>query len=273
MTPTPTITQTPTFTPTQVPYGQYLFTLSGAPRNLRLGVVTTAVYIIKIQNQHNYEVTNATVTVTLPPSLEFRQAVPAPDDQDGAKLTFVFDSLVPLETAFVQIQADLLPTTAGGTTLKCTATLSDDQGNSDSASFTGGVRAGNQTAGRLTLTVTSPKQVPANTTLQSTLAVNNTGTRDASDVVLTLETGTDLDFVSAIPGPSDIDEIPATEDTDAAVKLTWTYGTIAGPGKAVVKVRHRIPAGTPSGTSLSLKARVEAADGRSARVTKTVAVR
>jgi hypothetical protein len=90
---------------------------------------------------------------------------------------------------------------------------------------------------------------------------------------MTLETGTELEFLSAIPGPSDIEDIPATDDTEAAVKLTWTFGTIGGPGKAVVKVRHRIPADTTSGSALSLKARVEDADGRSARVTTTVTVR
>jgi len=258
---------TPTVTPTPTPYGQYLFTLSGAPRNLRLGVVTTAVYIVKVQNQRPYQVTNATVTVTLPSSLEFRQAVPTPTDQNGSQLTFVFDSLVPLETGFIQIQADLLPTTAGGTTLKCDAVLTDDQGNTANASFTGGVRAGNQTAGRLTLTLTAPKQVPAGSKLQSTLAVNNTGTRDASDVILTLEAPDDLQFTTAIPGPTDIVE------GDGVVVLTWNFGRIAGPGKAVVKVTHRIPADTPSATSLALKAKVAAADGRSAKVTKTVAVR
>ena len=272
-TDTPTVTPTPSATPSPPPFGQYLFTLTGAPRNLRQGVVTTAVYVVKVENQHNYEVTNVRVTVDLPSGLEFRQAVPEPDTQDGSEVTFVFDALVPLETAFIQIQADLLPTTTGGTTLKCDATLIDDQDNTASASFTGSVRAGNQTAGRLTLTVTAPKQVPADTTLQSTIAVNNTGTRDASDVVLTLETGTDIEFVSAIPGPADIEEIPAGDDTEAAVRLTWEFGRIAGPGKASVKVRHHIPADTPSGTAIKLNARVEDADGRSARVTKTVAVR
>jgi len=70
-------------------------------------------------------------------------------------------------------------------------------------------------------------------------------------VVLTLETGTDIEFVSAIPGPADIEEIPAGDDTEAAVRLTWEFGRIAGPGKASVKVRHHIPADTPSGTAIN----------------------
>ncbi|MGH9651421.1 MAG: hypothetical protein ACRD3I_13245, partial [Terriglobales bacterium] len=54
----------PTATPTPTPFGQYQLSLSGAPRNLTIGALTTATYQVKVQNVRPIAMTNVTITNT-----------------------------------------------------------------------------------------------------------------------------------------------------------------------------------------------------------------
>ena len=145
VTPTRTSTVTPggpTVTPTPTPFGQYVLTLSGAPRNLTIGSVTTVTYHITVQNVRPIAMTNVTITNALPAGLKFVESVPPPDTEGGNTLTYIFPSVASLSTTSIMIQAELLPTTPAGTLLTDAVQLTDDLGNFVQASFTGSVRAG-----------------------------------------------------------------------------------------------------------------------------------
>jgi uncharacterized repeat protein (TIGR01451 family) len=156
-TPTPTITNTaaatatptttvtpggPTATPTPTPFGQYVLSLSGAPRNLTIGGVTTATYQIDLHNVRPIAMTNVTITNSLPAGLKFVESVPPPDTQQGNTLTYILPSMAALSSTSITIQAELLPMTPAGTSLTDTVQVTDDLGNFAQASFAGSVRAG-----------------------------------------------------------------------------------------------------------------------------------
>jgi uncharacterized repeat protein (TIGR01451 family) len=151
ITPTPaaTATQTdtvtpggPTATPTPAPFGQYVLSLSGAPRNPRIGAVTTVTYRITVQNVRAIEMTNVTITNTLPAGLQFVESVPPPATHERNTVTYIVPSMPPQSTASILIDAELLSTTPGGTVLTDTVRLTDDRGNFAQVSFSGSVRAG-----------------------------------------------------------------------------------------------------------------------------------
>ena len=150
VTPTRTVTNTPaatatrtstvtpggpTVTPTPTPFGQYQLSLSGAPRNLTIGSVTTVRYQINVQNVRPIAMTDVAITNTLPPGLKFVESVPPPDTQEGNTLTYIVPSMAPLSTTSIMIQAELLPTTPAGTLLTDTVQLTDDLGNFAQVSF------------------------------------------------------------------------------------------------------------------------------------------
>jgi hypothetical protein len=242
--------------------------VSGAPRNLRIGVVTTEIYVIKLQNIRPTAVTNVLITSTMPGGLQFLQSQPPPTTEAGNVLTYKFPQLAPFSTALILVQAGLLPQTPAGTVLAHTVTVRDDQANTIQGAFNGGVRAGpNNSPGKLTVTLTTTRQALAGSSLKSTLAVNNVGTQAAGNVVVTLAGPQALQFSSSVPAPT------AVQTANGSTTLTWNVGSIPGPGNAVIRVTQKVAADAASGTALTLTTTATAADGRSGTVTKSVTVR
>jgi hypothetical protein len=230
--------------------------------------VTTEIYVIKLQNIRPTAVTNVVVTSTLPSGLVFLQSEPPPTTENGNVLTYTFPSLDPFSTTLVLVQAGLRPDTPAGTVLTSAVIVRDDQGNSVQGSFTGGVREGpTNKPGALDVTLTTVRQVLADSPLKSTIAVNNTGTQSATNVVVTVVGPDTLRFTSAVPAPSGV------QTASGQTTLTWVLGSIPGPGNAVIKLTQRVGASVPAGTILTLTATATAADGRTGQVTKSVTVR
>jgi hypothetical protein len=255
-------------TPTPTPFGQYEVSLAGAPRNLRIGVVTTEIYVIKVQNIRPTSVTNVVITHTVPLGLEVLQSQPAPTTENGNVLTYTFPKLDPFSTTLVLVQTSLRSSTAAGTALTSTVALRDDQGNNAQASFEGSVRSGpTGTPGNLKVVLTTVKQVLAGSSLKSTLSINNTGSLDAADVTVALIGPQALQFSSAIPAPTSV------QTANGQTTITWNLGKIAGPGNAVIKLTQRVPADVVPGTVLTMTAIAAAPDGRTGQATKTVTVR
>jgi uncharacterized repeat protein (TIGR01451 family) len=247
---------------------QYAFGVTGAPRNLRIGVVTTAIYVIKARNIGAVDTTNVKITNVLPSGLQFLQSIPPPSSSDGGILTYNFPTFAAGSTKQIIIQAELLPTTLAGTGLADAATLIDAQGNYGQATFTGGVRAGTTAgSGKLTVTFTTVRQVLAGSNLKSTITINNGGRTSAEDVVLTVDSPQEAQFVLAIPGPSSVQTV------NGKVRLTWNVASIKGPGNQSVKLTQRVQDNVAAGTVLTFNTNVTAKDGRSDQTTNTVTVR
>ncbi len=250
----------------------YLLNLSGAPRNLRIGVVDTMVYVIQLSNEGATATTNVTINDALPPGLDFVESDPPPTTVGANLVGFTFPSLQPGDTKLIVVKAQLGPTAVAGATLTNRVYVVDTEGNSAQATFTGGVRQGNPANdGRLGLALTMPKTVtiaggkPGN--LKSSLTITNGSRGDAQNVVVTLEGPAAAAFASAIPGPT------TQETMSGKLRLTWVFPAIKGPGNETIKVTHKVDASVPDGTNLSFQATVRAADGRTDNASRTVQVR
>jgi uncharacterized repeat protein (TIGR01451 family) len=213
----------------------YLLNLTGAPRNLRIGVVSTMVYVIKLTNEGAFATTDVVVNNALPTGLEFVESDPPPTDIAANLISFKAPALQPGASKVIVIKAELGPSAVPGSTLINRTSVVDAQGNSVQATFVGGVRAGALPSdGKLQLKLTVPKTLtiaggrPGQ--LKSSLTITNGSRGETKDVVVTLEGPAAAAYKSALPSPSLNETTP-----QGNVKLTWTFPTMKGPGNKTIK--------------------------------------
>jgi uncharacterized repeat protein (TIGR01451 family) len=255
------------------PESPYLLNLTGAPRNLRIGAVTTMVYVITLTNEGAFATTDVVVNNALPTGLDFVESDPPPTDIADGLLSFKLPSLQAGASKVIVIKAEVGPAAVPGSTLTNRTAVVDAQGNFAQATFVGGLRQGALPSdGKLQLKLTMPKTVtiaggrPG--TLKSTLTVTNGARGDTKDVVITLEGPATAGLVSAIPGVTSIETT-----TDGNKRLTWVLPTLKGPGNKSIKITHSVQPTVADGTALSFSAAVRAADGRRDDESRTVQVR
>jgi uncharacterized repeat protein (TIGR01451 family) len=255
------------------PASPYVLNITGAPRNLRIGAVTTMVYVIKVTNEGALATTDVVINNALPTGLDFVESDPPPADIAGGLLSFKLPSLQPGASKVIVIRAELNATAVPGSTLTNRTSVVDAQGNSAQATFTGGVRAGSLPSdGKLRLKFTAPKTLtiaggrPGQ--LKSSLTVTNGARGETKNVVVTLEGPAAAGFKSAIPGPS------LTETTPQGNRrITWTFPALKGPSNQTIKITHEVPPTVADGTALTFTATVQAADGRHDDESRTITVR
>ena len=248
----------------------YQLSLTGAPRNLRIGVVTTVVYLIKLRNIGVADTSNVTITNTLPSALQFLESSPPPTTTVGNQLTYKFASLPSGASKLIVIQAEIGPEATGGSGLTDTATVVDDGGNFAQASFVGSIRAGStNNSGKLQVALTTVKRVVAGSKLKSTISVTNGARGDAKNVMVTLDGPLGVDIIGSQTFPP-----PSSQQTvDGKTRWTWIFPTVKGPGNLSIKTTHLVPDTLANGTALNFTARVSAEDGRHDEVSKSVEVR
>jgi uncharacterized repeat protein (TIGR01451 family) len=250
------------------PTSPYIIDLSGGPRNLRIGVVETIVYIIKVTNESGMATTGVTINDALPPGLDFVNSDPGPTTISGNLISINVGTLQPGETRLVQVEAELGPTATAGSTLTNRAYVVDSQGNSAQASFTGSVRTGTVTDnGRLSLSLTMPKTLTIaggkDGTLKSSITITNGSRSDLQNVIVTLDGPPTAIFDSATPGPT----------MSGSGSLTWVFPTFNGHANVAIKLSQKVSATVADGTSLSFHAAVRSDDGRTDSDSTTVTVR
>jgi len=255
------------------PDSPYLLNLTGAPRNLRIGVVETEVYVIRLTNEGAFATTDATINNSLPTGLDFVESEPPPNTIDGNLLSFKFPTVQPGETKIIQIKAQLGPTAVAGSTLTNRVSVLDAEGNFVQGTFEGGVRTGSAPSdGRLQLSLTIPKNVtiaggrPG--TLKSTLTVTNGARGDAQNVMVTLDSPSAAAFDSATPGP-----LTHEVGSNGRLHLKWLFPKLKGPGNASIKITQKVDPAVPDGATMSFQASVVADDGRHDEDSATVQVR
>ena len=235
---------------------------------LRIGVVETIVYIIKVTNESGMATTGVAINDALPPGLDFFNSDPGPSTISGNLISINVGTLQPGETRLVQVEAELGPTATAGSALTNRAYVVDSQGNSAQASFTGSVRVGTVTDnGRLSLSLTMPKTLTIaggkDGTLKSSITITNGSRSDLQNVIVTLDGPPTATFDSATPGPT----------MSGPGSLTWVFPTFNGHANVAIKLSQKVSATVADGTNLSFHAAVRSDDGRTDSDSTTVTVR
>jgi len=242
--------------------------MSGAPRALREGGVTTAVYLIRVRNKSLLTVNGVEVINQLPAGVTFTEAVPSPSSINGNELVFELPGMAPFESRAIVVKAELVAETPAGTLLPNTATLLRDGVPLEQITFTGNVRPpGASTSGQLRAQITVPRQILAGSRLNATLDIVNTGRREGQDVVVTLTRPAILQLESASPPPS------STVSDGAMTTFVWEIPSLRGPSNVRIKWSERVPLDAVPGSELGLSATVTDASGRSGAADAVVRVR
>lgn len=242
--------------------------LSGAPRALREGGVTTVVYLIRVRNKSLLDTTDVRVTNVLPGAVSFVEATPSPTSVSGSELVFDFASMAPFESRAILIKAELVGGTVPGTGLIDTATLTVGGDFVDEQSFSGFVRdPGPSRGGELRTQLTTVRRVLAGSKLTATIDILNTSRKEAQDVevVMTVPANLELEFV--LPEPASVTTVG--DET----MLVWELPSLRGPSNTRLKVVERVPLGITPGSSFDVSVSVSDADGRSATDQQSVEVR
>ena len=193
-------------------------------------------YTITVKNARGAAAaSNVVVEDTLPNGLKFVNSNPSPTSQNGQKLTWTISSIAAGGAATITLKVKA--SEAG--TYANTATIS----GTNKSGTTGNVEVVKPeqppTEPNLSITkTTDAKDVKVGDPFDYTITVKNTGTGNASNVVVedTLPNG--LEFVNSNPSPT----------SQNGQKLTWTISSIAAGASATITLTVKAVTATPEGS-------------------------
>ena len=193
-------------------------------------------YTITVKNARGaVAASNIVVEDTLPNGLKFVNSNPSPTSQNGQKLTWTISSIAAGGAATITLKVKA--SEAG--TYANTATIS----GTNKSGTTGNVEVVKPeqppTEPNLSITkTTDAKDVKVGDPFDYTITVKNTGTGNASNVVVkdTLPDG--LEFVNSNPSPT----------SRNGQKLTWTIPSIAAGASTTITLTVKAVNATPEGT-------------------------
>jgi uncharacterized repeat protein (TIGR01451 family) len=188
-------------------------------------------YSISVNNTGNATATNVTVTETYDANVTFVTAVPAPSHGND---TWVFATLNPSETRWINISVSVNASVLNGTVLHNVVNVTCDEGASDfdtedTTVLLPPVLEINKTS--------NPDPVPAGGTLNYSISVNNSGNAIATNVTVTETYDGNVAFVFAVPAPS--------QDND-----TWVFATLNASETRWINISVTVNASVPNGTVL-----------------------
>ncbi|MCK4367674.1 MAG: DUF11 domain-containing protein, partial [Thermoplasmata archaeon] len=201
----------------------------------------TLVYTLSYENTGTGWTTGIVVNDTIPEDTTFVSSDPDYDYNDGDFYSWNVGSLGPGASGTITITVTVDAYTPDGTTLLNTATLdyADANGNyypqlSDDAETT--------VTGPVMTIVKSADVTSADPsdTIVYTITYENTGSGDATDVVVQDTIPADTTFVSASPSP----------DQQNGDVFTWNIGTVGGESSGTITLTVTVDVGTPDGTLL-----------------------
>ena len=192
-------------------------------------------YTITVKNTGTGNASNVVVEDTLPNGLQFVSSDPSPTSQNGQKLTWTISSIAAGGSATITLKVKA--SEAG--TYANTATIS----GTNKSGTTGDVEVVKPeqppTEPNLSITkTTGAKDVKVGDPFDYTITVKNTGTGNASNVVVedTLPNG--LQFVSSDPSPA----------SQNGQKLTWTISSIAAGASVTITLTVKAVTATSEGS-------------------------
>jgi uncharacterized repeat protein (TIGR01451 family) len=201
----------------------------------------TLVYTLSFENTGTGWASGIVVNDTIPGDTTFVSSSPSYDYNSGDMYSWNVGSLAPGANGTITISVTVNAYTPDGTTLLNTATLdyADANGNyypqlSDSAETS-------VTAPVMTITKTADNSsADPSDTIVYTLEYENTGSGDATDVVVEDTIPADTTFVSGSPSP----------DQQNGDVFTWNVGTVAAETSGTITITVTVDVGTDDGTLL-----------------------
>jgi uncharacterized repeat protein (TIGR01451 family) len=190
-------------------------------------------YSISVNNVGNATATNVTVMETYDENVTFVAAVPAPSSGNN---TWQFPTLNVSETRWINISVSVNASVLNGTVLHNIVNVTCDEGVMDSDTEDTTVLSA--LAPVLEINKTGvPDPVPAGSTLNYTISVNNAGNATATNVTVTETYDGNVTFVTAVPAPS-----PGND--------TWKFATLNASETKWVNISVLVNASVPNGTVL-----------------------
>ena len=198
-------------------------------------------YMLHYRNTGNGTAFNTVLTDILPPETNFITAS-LPYSHVGGALTWHLGNLVPGAGGSVIVEAGVQSPLADGTVLVNTASL--DAGNSQPQGISAVTTV--TSVAQLSLSKTALALVAAGDQLLYTLAYQNVGTDQATDVVLTDTLPANTTFVSATGG-----------GTHTGGIVTWNPGILPAGAGGTVSVIVAVDPVLPNGTLLANSASID----------------
>ncbi len=196
---------------------------------------STISYNLSYRNTGTAAAANVTVVDTLPTSLSYVSASPAPASVSGQTITWNLGSLAAGASGTITLNATVgtsAPSSVTNQVQISTTTPGDDPGDNTSTTTTTILRP------NVFISKSGPAVATVGDQFAYTLAYGNNGTAGATGVQLVDTLPAGLVFVSASPSPS----------TVAGQVLTWNLGTLAAGGSGSITVNVRSATSVANGT-------------------------
>jgi len=199
------------------------------------------VYVLSYQNIGTGDASLVIVEDTLPADVTFISSVPAATSAFGQTHTWVIGDVAAGASGTITITVRVNAYTADGTLLTNTATVeyADDNGN-----FIEAIEkqaATTVTAPDMTILKTaSVTEADPGDTIVYTIKYTNSGSGEATNVLIVDTLPADVSFVGSTPDPFDV----------TGQVLTWLIPSVAGNSDGTITITVEVLAGTDDGTQL-----------------------
>ena len=191
-----------------------------------------AVYTVTVSNEGTSTAKSVTVTDTLPATVSYVSATPAPASVVGQVLTWDLGDLAVGASTVITITVN--PDATSGTSTNAAAAITTSQeggqGSANNSTSCDSTFKGPDIA----VATTCPVDMIAGEPASYTVTVDNVGTATAKGVVLT----------DALPAGVTFDSASTAPDTVVGQTLTWNLGDIAAGGSVTITINV-----TPTATS------------------------
>jgi uncharacterized repeat protein (TIGR01451 family) len=249
----------------------YRLTLTAEPRFMRIGLLESREFLMKLHSHCDPIVTttNAVIDLTIDDRENIVGTIPSPNFQAGNNLTYVVPAIGGQETVQFVLYTNLVQGTEANNDMRSFADVIDDFINVADAEWVGGLR-GRATPSldeELSLILTAPRTVLAGETLHMTVSSGNASRLAASDVIITVQGPSSFALAAADPLPQ------STVVLGDRVNYDWLVGLVSGPGNTNGTLDFAVPANTPDGTVLRFNGTVNDAIGRTDTDSRAVTVR
>ncbi|UCG69384.1 MAG: DUF11 domain-containing protein [Thermoplasmata archaeon] len=199
-------------------------------------------YTITYENTGTGDATDVVIEDTIDPDTTYVSATPAPDSIVGDVLTWNIGTVAGGDSASITLIVEVDAYVDDETILTNSVALNYEDNNNNPQTEEGDSVDVTVTAPIMTITKTADKETAnPGDQITYTITYENTGTGDATDVVIKDTIDADTTYVSATPTP----------DSIVGDVLTWNIGTVSGGDSETITVIVEVDAYVDDGTVLT----------------------
>jgi uncharacterized repeat protein (TIGR01451 family) len=242
----------------------YVVTIIGVPKNPSIDVNSTVSYSIRVRNVTSNTLTNVRVVDFLPDALAFLSSLPPPSiPQTGNTVEWTFPAIQPGDAKLILLKTGLILSTNPGTVLENVVSVTDDQENQATESFTGFVRGQSANLPPMRMIMTSVNRAFPGQQFNYSINVKNTGLVVADDVVVSDPLPPEVTFVQSTPDPT---------GTVPGGGFSWRLGDLIRGSQRVIRITVRLKENVAPGTVVVNNAEAKDSAGNSAFDTNSLNV-